>query len=210
MGPKKLAVGDRVDAFWGWFVTHEQQVRDAYDSHNTEWLDAELSGRVARLARGTKWEIGPYSLPDQTLVLSPRARKELPAVKAAVARAPEVSGWHFIACKPPKDILSLTFELAKGSVNADAWVYRMTAYNEGEFVDLELFFEPTTAPPRGKEATVCELVVEALVGEELRLDRIGTITPVLVPDTDGIENTTAIQHLGPHLMAVLSPSTEVV
>jgi len=104
----------------------------------------------------------------------------------------------------------LTFELAKGSVNADAWVYRMTAYNEGEFVDLELFFEPTTAPLRGKEATVCELVVEALVGEELRLDRIGTITPVLVPDTDGIENTTAIQHLGPHLMAVLSPSTEVV
>jgi len=203
-------MADRVDAFWRWFETHEHQVRDAYDSQNTDWLDAELSGRVARLARGTAWEIGPYSLPDHTLVLSPRTRKTLPAVKAAVGRAPEVSGWRFIACKPPKDLLSLTFELANRSVNADAWVYRMTCYNEGEFVDLEMFFEPTTAPPAGKEGTVSELVVEALVGEELRLDRIGAITPVSVPNIGGIENTTAIQHLRSHLMTVLRPSTEDV
>lgn len=67
-------------------------------------------------------------------------------------------------------------------------------------MDLEIFFTPSAAPPQGKEATLCELVVEALVGEELRLDRIGMITPVPVPDGGAVEKTTAIQHLRPHLI----------
>jgi hypothetical protein len=204
---------DRVDEFWRWFVAHDKNVREAYESRNTHWLDTELSARVGRIAQGTSWEIGPYSLPDHAFVLSPGTRKELAAVKAAVARAPRVRGWHFIACKPPKDLLSLTFELvnvSNASTNADSWVYRMTSYNGGEFADLEIFFEPSAAPSLGKEGTLCELVVEALLGEELRLDRIGAITPVSVPDVRAIENTTAMKHLRPHLMAVLRPFNEGV
>ena len=196
-------MGDRVDKFWQWFAAHEQDVRTAYDSHNIDWLNAELSAKVKAIAPGTNWEIGPYALPDHALVLSPGSREQLAAVKAAIARAPRIRGWHFIACKPPKDVSSLTFELGNVSTNADSWVYRMSVYNGGEFADLEIFYEPTAAPPRGKEGTLCELVVEALVGEELRLDRIGYITPMLVPDVRAIENTTAIQHLRPHLMDVL-------
>jgi len=198
-------MADRVDEFWQWFAAHDKEVRTAYESLNTDWLDTELSARVKGIAPGTNWEIGPYALPDQALVLSPGSREQLTAVKAAIARAPQISGWHFIACKPPKELLSLTFEMANVSTNADSWVYRMTSYHEGEFVDLEIFFEPGAAPPRGNEATLCELVVEALIGEELRLDRIGTITPVSVPDVGAIESTTAIQHLRLHLIDVLRP-----
>jgi hypothetical protein len=203
-------MADCVDEFWRWFVAHDKNVREAYESRNTYWLEAELSARVERIAQGTSWEIGPHSLPDKAFVLSPGTRKELAAVKTAVARAPRVSGWHFIACKPPKDLLSLTFELANVSTNADSWVYRMTSYNGGEFADLEIFFEPSAAPSLGKERTLCELVVEAILGEELRLDRIGAITPVSVPDVRAIENTTAMKHLRPHLIAVLRPLTEGV
>jgi len=203
-------MADCVDDFWRWFVAHDKDVRDACESRNTSWLDAELSARVERIAQGTSWEIGPYSLPDNAFVLSPGTRKELAAVKAAVARAPRVSGWHFIACKPPKDLLSLTFELENVPTNADSWVYRMTSYNGGEFADLEIFFEPSAAPSQGKEAALCELVVEALLGEELRLDRIGAITPVSVPDVRAIENTTAMKHLRSHLIEVLGPFTDGV
>lgn len=99
----------------------------------------------------------------------------------------------------PKPVLRLT-----RLRNADSWVFRMTSYNGGEFADLEIFFEPSAAPSLGKEATLCELVVEALVGEELRLERIGEITPVSVPDVRAIENTTAMKHLRPHLIEALS------
>jgi len=201
-------MADRADKFWQWFAAHDQEVRTAYDSHNIDWLDAELSARVRGIAPGANWEIGPYALPDHALVLSPGSREQLAVVKAAIARAPQIRGWHFIACKPPKDLLSLTFEFANVSTNADSWVYRMTSYNEGEFVDLEIFFEPTAAPPRGKEGALCELVVEALIGEELRLDRIGYITPLSVPKIHGIEYTTAMQHLRSHLIEVLRPSTD--
>jgi hypothetical protein len=198
-------MADTADTFWRWFEEHHKVVREAYESENGHWLDAELSPRVERIAVGTSWEIGPYSPPDNALVLSPRTRKELSAVKAAVACAPQVSGWQFIACKPPKDLLSLTFVLANGSTNADSWVYRMTSYNDGEFADLEIFFEPSAAPAPGEEATLCELVVEALLGEELRLDRIGAITPVSVADVRATEKTTAMRHLRPHLIQTLRP-----
>ena len=198
-------MADPADEFWRWFVAHDKAVREAYESQNAHWLDAELTPRVERIATGTSWEIGPYSPPDNTLVLSPETRKELSAVKAAVASAPRVSGWQFIACKPPKQLLSLTFEFANVSTNADSWVYRMTSYNQGEFADLEIFFEPSAAPPSGEEATLCELVVEALLGEELRLDRIGAITPASVADVRAIENTTAMRHLRPHLIQTLRP-----
>jgi hypothetical protein len=202
-------MADHVDDFWRWFAAHDQDVRGAYESRNTSWLDAELSARVERIAQGTSWEIGPYALPDNAFILSPGTRKELAAVKAAVTRAPRINGWHFIACKPPKDLLSLTFELGNVSTNADSWVYRMTSYNDGEFADLEIFFEPSAAPALGKETTLCELVVEALLGEELRLDRIGAITPVSVPDIRVIENTTAMKHLRPHLIEVLTLTERV-
>jgi hypothetical protein len=198
-------MADRVDEFWRWFVAHDMDVREAYEALNSNWLDAELSARVKRIARGASWEIGPYSPPDNALVLSPGTRKELSAVKAAVARAPRIDGWRFIACKPPKDLLSLTFELANVSTNADSWVYRMTSYNGGEFADLEIFFGASDAPPPGKEATLCELVVEAILGEEIRLDRIGVITPVSVSNVRAIEDTSGIRHLKTHLMEVLRP-----
>jgi hypothetical protein len=127
-------MADRVNEFWRWFAAHEKEVRTAHESLNSAWLDKELSARVARIAPGTNWEIGPYAPPDDALVLSPRSREQLAVVKAAVARAPQMSGWQFIACKPPKDVLSLTFVWANVSTTADAWVYRMTSCNEGEFV----------------------------------------------------------------------------
>jgi hypothetical protein len=83
----------------------------------------------------------------------------------------------------------------------------MTSYNGGEFADLEIFFEPSAAPAQGKEATLCELVVEALLGEELRLVRVGAITSMSVPDVRGIENTTPMKQLRRHLIEVLMPDT---
>jgi hypothetical protein len=51
----------------------------------------------------------------------------------------------------------------------------------------------------------CELVVEALLGEELRLERVGCLKPAVVDDVTAIEKVTQMKYLKRHLEQVLSP-----
>lgn len=44
-------MGDRVDEFWRWFVAHDKNVREPYNSHNTCRLDAQLSTRASALRK---------------------------------------------------------------------------------------------------------------------------------------------------------------
>jgi hypothetical protein len=53
-----------------------------------------------------------------------------------------------------------------------------------------------------------ELVVESLIGEECRLDRIGYISPTLVTNNTLEERSTPIRHLKDHLAKVLAPENE--
>jgi len=56
----------------------------------------------------------------------------------------------------------------------------------------------------------CELVIEELLGEEFRLDRVGCLTPNIVHDNTTIENSTGIQQLSDHLSQVLQPTQKDV
>jgi hypothetical protein len=125
---------------WDWFSENSGEVAARYGSEDYTWLDHELSPRVSAIAEEMNWEIGPYSLPNQTFVLSPTVRENLPKAHAAVALAPQVPGWVFLPAKPAKELLSLVFSARDSVVAADEWRYRMTSYNGGEFVDIEIFF----------------------------------------------------------------------
>jgi hypothetical protein len=190
---------------WKYFSRHVSEIAAAYSADDYEWLDRKLSPLIKAIAADMNWEIGPYNHPDQTFVLSPTIRENLPVSKAAIALAPSISGWVFVPAKPAKDLLSLSFEARGFKVNANEWRYRMTSYNDGEFVDIELFFEPSSSPPASYENMFCELVVEALLGEELRLDRVGYLKPISVRDMRSIEKASQIRYLKAHIGDVLAP-----
>ena len=190
---------------WRYFSGHVIEIAVAYSAKDYAWLDSKLSPLVKIIAEDMHWEIGPYHHPDLTFVLSPTIRENLAASRDAIAIAPRIPGWVFVPAKPAKDLLSLSFEARGITVNADEWQYRMISYNDGEFVDVELFFEPSTSPPSYCEIMFCELVVEALLGEELRLERVGDLIPTLVQDVKVVENASEIRYLREHLAEVLAP-----
>lgn len=196
---------DHVSEFWRWFAKSEAEVREAYESGDTRWLDVNLSPRVQSILEDARWELGPYAHPENALVLSPRTRQGIAPIKEAVARAPLLAGWRFFACKPPKALRSLEFRFRGATTIADSWACRITSYNDGEFVDLEIFYEATAAPPEGSELALCELVVEALVGEEVRLDRIGIVTPAKAEDVRSVSDSIPITELRQWLSRVLRP-----
>jgi hypothetical protein len=197
--------GDSSLRLWDWFAHNVAKVATAYGSGDYAWLDRHLLPLVKAIDEQMNWEIGPYALPDDTFVLSPTVRENLPKARAAVAAAPKVPGWVFLPAKPPKVLDTLAFTIDDSKVNADEWRYRMTSYNKGEFVDIEIFLDRTTAPLAGTENTFCELVVEALLGEELRLDRVGYLKPILVGDVMAVEKASQMKYLRKHLAQVLAP-----
>ncbi|MEL7267107.1 MAG: hypothetical protein AAFN70_15240 [Planctomycetota bacterium] len=120
--------------------------------------------------------------------------------------APVISGWHFLPAKPPKELLSLTFSAHGCTVNADDWRYRLTAYSHGEFVDIDVFVNAASGFPAAEKDLFCELVIESLLGEECRLDRVGNLIPQIVDDNATMEKLSSIKVLGNHLSQVLMPA----
>jgi len=88
----------------------------------------------------------------------------------------------------------------RNAINADNWLYQLISYNESEFVDINLYLDA----PIANETMFGELVVEALIGEERRLDQIGYISPNCVDTLP--DNTTPIRFLNDHLDQVLASS----
>ena len=190
--------------FWNWFASNAARIHDAYNCDDDGWLDTSISPKIDRIADHLNWELGPYNDPDDTFVLSPTIRENLPVTRAAIVFAPKIAGWHFLPAKPPKELLTLTFSAHECTINADDWRYRLTVYNNGEFVDIEIFVNVSSGFPAAHEGLFCELVIEAMLGEEYRLDRVGDLIPKIVDDNTTIENSTGIQHLKDHLAQVLT------
>lgn len=195
--------------FWTWFERHADEIRAAYDRGDNDWLDHRISPLIARIHRSLNWEIGPYNHPDYTFVLSPTIRENLSMTRRAVKFAPELPEWRFFPAKPPKELNSLVFETDNSRICADDWRYRLTAYNSGEFVDIELMINAESRFPSTQQAVFTELVVEALIGEECRLDRVGYLTPTIVANNALEEKSTPIRYLKDHLAQVLKPKTKV-
>ena len=203
---KNCPTDDAIREFWVWFAAKSELIREAYKCGNFTWIDDEVSPRVEAIAREMTWEMGPYCDPHDAMVLSPTTRENIPIAKRAVALAPTLDGWCFLPARPPKELLSLEFVVDGESVNADTWRYRLTSYNRGEFVDIEILFDRANAPPTEQDVTFCELVVEALIGEEMRLDRVGYIDSRQVDDVSAIEKAAPLSNLKKHLALVLSPT----
>ena len=195
-----------VVAFWSWFLANEARIRLAYDAGSPKELGQLVSPGVAKLSSRLNWELGPYALPKYAFVLAPKSREDVAIARQVVEAAPQMAQWTIYCGKPPKDLSTLTFELDGAEVCCDDWRYRMTAYNNGEFVDLEIFFEESTAPPNGKEDVLCELLVEALVGQAISLERIGCIDNSEVPDVEQVDRATPMRYLRRHLDDFLSAS----
>jgi len=194
--------------FWSWFQTHADQIRQAYGDGDKTWLDEHISPRVRRIQKSLNWEIGPYHNSEDTFVLSPTIRANLTITRDAVAQAPQIPGWHFAPVKPEKELTSLVFSVADSTICADNWRYHLTSYNDGEFVDIELLIDSNSGFPASQENLFSELVVESLIGEECRLDRVGYISPKIVKDNTCSDRATPIRHLKAHLSQVLTPTTE--
>ncbi len=190
--------------FWSWFAVNAEEVRRAYNEGDTEWLNDQLSRWLRSYSDVLSWEIGPYHDGVDTLVISPRTRAGLPLTRRLVAFAPELQGWRFEHAKPRKLVSQLSVQLHGETYSAANWTYRMTTYNKGEFVDIEVFIPAREAFDTSHGSLLCEVIADTLLGEELRLERVGRIEHHVVDAPGEIPRTTRMSCLYDHLVSAVS------
>lgn len=182
------------------------EIERAYMAGDAGFLAGQLTPRVHSIEARLNWEIGPYYDPDLTLVFSPSVRENIDLAIRVTVAAPEIPNWHFLPAKPPKTMTSLVMRLPFGSeaeICADDWCYRVTAYNNCEFFDIEVFSKAPVCVKESDLLLLTHLLIEALVGEVTYLERIGAVTVYRPSDPRTRERTTALRFLGEHLASLL-------
>lgn len=206
-GGVTIAGTPRIRAFWGWFATHHQGVKAAYSQGDVGWLDVNLTAQVKRIEPRLNWELGPYYHPDNTLVISPSVRENIELARRIVAAAPQLTGWHFLPAKPPKELNRLAMELPGSpgvEVCGDTWAYRLTAYNQMEFFDIEVFTDVEGPISDRDLELLTRRLIESLVGEVLYLERIGAVKVIRGAEACPAEQLTDFPLLGRHIAHLLS------
>src|SRR5579883_2553320 len=200
------AEDDRIRAFWIWFTAHHAEVLAAYQDEDGNRLDSLLTPAVKVIEPRLNWELGPYHHPANTLVISPAVRENLALAERIVAAAPPVPGWHFLPAKPPKDLKRLVMLLPGvdgAKVEADDWVYRLTAYNRMEFFDLDVYTDDAGPIADDDLEQLTHHLIESLVGERYYLELIAAVHVWRYPEDRPTEKLTRLPLLGRHLAYLL-------
>jgi hypothetical protein len=192
-----------IEAFWRFFARSAGLLAENLDNQSAQ---AELDAEVTKLGP-FGWEIGPGRQRAYSLAFSPNGDENLlRAAREIVAMAPDVPDWELHPAKPPKQWdLRLAFEVNEKSVSVDArpWRYVLLDYGDG-VLDLTLEAPDLASLDEEVRAAVAEVVVEGILGEECRIERIGTIDVVakLAPDED--PDGSPISVLAKHVAALLA------
>jgi Cysteine-rich CPCC len=183
---------EAIAAFWKWFATISSRLA-ASDTDPT-LLDV-LSKRVSLLGEGLKWEFGPGHTEENAFVISPVGEKRwLAATRCIVERASVLAGWEFHAAKPPK-VWNLKFSITGVACDANPWRYVLYAFPDDTY-DI-VVEQNNVADLRPLAANI---VVDGLLGEDVRLEIIGDIEAVhaLPEGQEGI----SIEHLAAHMRSM--------
>ncbi len=169
---------DRIAEFWEWFRDWHLDIATAYTGGEVSWLNLNLSEQVERIEPRLGWEMGPYYHPDNTLVISPSVRDNIELAQRVVHAAPVLEGWRFLPARPPKVLKRLVMSLPGfdgAEVCGDDWVYRLTAYNNMEFFDIEVFTDYVGSAADNHLELLTRRLIECLVGELTYLDRFAAV-----------------------------------
>lgn len=189
----------RVEVFWEWFATHEEELRGIRTGH--EPIIKPLRAALRRYCRGLTWECSVGNVePKEFIVSAEGNRKLFPAVKRLVGAAPDIPGWTFLALRQPKWPLGLDFlsTPAGSTLNlSDIW---FIAKQRGRRYALIIGIKDLTEANDGDLTSGSLMLIDALLGEQVVATRIRKIGWVALPPNPELADFRPLRTL-PDLLA---------
>lgn len=194
---------NKIRKFWIWFYENCQNFGTDYS--NTELLDI-LDTKISELGNLT-WEVGPGKTANDALVISPNGDLELlPYTKEIIANAKECTDWEYYYAKPPKQWgLIFDFETTDSNqieINASIWEYVLLKYKDGMF-EIIIKAVNIDALSADDKLTAAEILLDGILGEELRMTAICSINIVLQFEEVYKNKASNIKNLSNHINSLL-------
>jgi len=191
-----------INKFWDWFYKNSQNFGDKFENKR---LLAELEARVTRLGPFS-WEVGPCEVEKNALVISPNGDQELLKYsKAVVAYAKPCPDWEFHYSKPPKKWdLKFDFKRIEGKnvpIDPSPWQYMLAQY-EDETFEIIIKSTPLLDLNDDDKLSVAEIVLDGILGEEVRIEQISYIDVVDEFEDKNERGATSITFLASHLASL--------
>lgn len=188
-----------IKIFWDWFSKNCKKFGAEFE--NAELLD-ELDNRVNGLG-AFSWEIGPGKRKDYLLVISPNGDLDLlQSTKKIVDNAIACEGWEYYYAKQPKQWdLKFAFETNERKqieIDASQWEYVLLRYEDGMFAVIIKASHIRHLDDTDK-LTAAEIVLDGILGEELRMRTICEIDIVEEFDKSNQSKASDIKELANHL-----------
>lgn len=186
--------------FWDWFV----QDRTRFERHEISDQSVELIDQKINTLGNFAWEIGPGQLKSFSLTISPGGDCTLlPVTKKIISYAPSLNNWEFHYAKPIKEwehYFNVTISGKKIGVDISNWEYILFKSAKGTYdIQITLTDLPPAILAEKNEVLygIIEMVLDSIIGEEKRLERINEIEFVKGRQIE--KGTSSILNLRQHL-----------
>lgn len=187
--------------FWDWFKHNKRLFEETEISDKSiEMIDQHIN-ELGDFA----WEIGPGHIKPLSLTISPGGdRKLLAATREIISEAPTLDNWEFYYAKPVKEwdnYFDVIINEEKIGIDISNWEYILFRNDYGNY-DIQI--KPDNMPAVLKEEQnevygIVEMVLESIIGEEKRLEKIDDLQVVNEFDDDIKKRKTSILNLQDHL-----------
>lgn len=181
--------------FWEWFQRHEQDIIEAVQRFDHEWLRNQLTPQVQKLLPpevrpGLNWEIGPGKTRRWQFVLSPIVKTNLKYTEAAVGAAPNLENWEWHAFKPAKTDWSHELEIVNAdgksvTINSADWQYVLKKNASGAPFSILFLSACRVDIDEASRDRAANLVLENIIGEKALLDSFQSVDLLsggMIPD----------------------------
>lgn len=193
--------------FWEWFLKNCDNFGHKFEN---AYLVDELDDRINKLG-DFSWEIGPGKIKEDLLVISPNGDPELlQQTMLIVSNAIPCDNWEFYYAKQPKEWeFRFDFETEDGKqveIDASQWEYVLLRYEDGLFgivIKASCHLEPLNDD---EKLMAAEMVLDSILGEELRIQKICEIDIVGAFDNAEQSKASEIKNLTSHLKKLLGIS----
>lgn len=154
---RKKSLEDRIDHFWKWFEAHGSLTQEP-PSEPVRGLLKQLS----KVTKGLVWACSAESKDiTRLLEISPDGVRSLAnTARLVVQRAPEITGWRFVAFRQPvKGAYLNMFGLSYSDET-----FQVVVYRQGDVEWLRLFYPDELDAKR--MISVAPILIDCAIGEE--------------------------------------------
>lgn len=191
----------KYELFWNWFLENKNSMETL--NHNHPFIN-EIDTQINSLGNFV-WETGPGKKKSMAFTISPNGDPNLlEEAKNIISFAPKLDNWEFHYFKQVKDwdnYFDVIIKDKKHRIDISKWQYVLYQYDDNT-LDIVIKPDPFLKDYHEDIYGISEMILDSLVGEKIRIEKIKDLEVVKKFEPDIERNKSNIVNLRSHIQKI--------